>query len=100
MTDQVFYKNLILSPLSQEVFLDEGALKLTETEFKVLLALVLEKGKPVRRESLALQALSSRNKSIRTIDVHINSIRNKLGEIGSNIKALRGRGYMLLDERV
>ncbi len=98
MADQVFYKNLKLSPLSHEVFLDEGPIPFTQTEFKILLSLILEKGKAVRRESLAFRTLSSRNKSVRTVDVHINAIRNKLGSLGSNIKTLRGRGYMLIDE--
>lgn len=97
-TDHIVYKNIKLSPMSGQVFIGEDLLPFTETEFKVLLALILEKGRPVRRESLAFRTLSPRNKSVRTIDVHINSIRNKLGNMGDHIKTLRGRGYMLLDE--
>lgn len=86
-----------MSPLSGEVFIGDDRLPLTETEFKLLHVLIVEKGRPVRRESLALKGLTSRNKNVRTIDVHINAIRNKLGAVGNKIKTLRGRGYMLID---
>lgn len=91
------YKNLKLSPLSGEVFWEGQKILLTETEFKLLQELIVEKGRPVHRESLAYKGLTSRNNNFRTIDVHINSLRTKLGELGNNIKTLRGRGYMLVD---
>jgi two-component system, OmpR family, alkaline phosphatase synthesis response regulator PhoP len=95
--EEVFYKNLKLSPLSGEVFIDSQRVNFTATEFKLLETLIVEKGRPVRRESLAHKGLNSPNTSLRTIDVHINSIRGKLGPIGRQIKTLRGRGYMLID---
>jgi DNA-binding response OmpR family regulator len=95
--DDIVYKNLKLSPLSGEAFIGDNKVEFTETEFKLLEALIIEKGRPVRRELLANRSLSSRNKNLRTIDVHINSIRGKLGQIGRKIKTLRGKGYMLVD---
>lgn len=95
--ESIIYKNLKMSPLSGEVFLNDERISFTNTEFKLLEALVVEKGKPVRRESLANRSLTARNKNARTIDVHINAIRGKLGQIGNKIKTLRGRGYMLID---
>jgi two-component system, OmpR family, alkaline phosphatase synthesis response regulator PhoP len=93
----VLYKNLTLSPGSGEVFMGEAKLALTETEFKLLHELVVEKGRPVHREYLAYKGLTSRNNNFRTIDVHINSLRTKLDDMGNKIKTLRGRGYMLVD---
>lgn len=97
--ERVLYKSLRLSPLSGEVFLGGDRLSFTNTEFKLLQVLIQEKGKPVRRETLALRSLSSRSQKSRTIDVHINSIRNKLGDIGDFLKTLRGRGYMMIDDK-
>jgi len=94
---EVSYKNLTLSPASGEVFMGESKVPLTETEFKLLHELVVEKGRPVHREYLAYKGLTSRNNNFRTIDVHINSLRTKLGDLGTKIKTLRGRGYMLVD---
>lgn len=93
----VSYKDLTLSPGSGEVFWGEAKIPLTETEFKLLHELVVEKGRPVHREYLAYKGLTSRNNNFRTIDVHINSLRTKLGGLGPKIKTLRGRGYMLVD---
>lgn len=95
--EDILYKNLKLSPLSGEVFIDSTPVHFTATEFKLLEALVVEKGRPVRREFLAHTKSNSENPNLRTIDVHINSIRTKLGQIGRKIKTLRGKGYMLVD---
>jgi two-component system alkaline phosphatase synthesis response regulator PhoP len=95
--EDILYKNLKLSPLSGEVFIDSSQVHFTPTEFKVLETLVVEKGRPVRRDFLARSGSNSIKPNLRTIDVHINSIRTKLGQIGRNIKTLRGRGYMLID---
>ncbi len=94
---EITYKNLVLSPMKREVFIGDAKIPLTTTEFKLLHELLVEKGHPVHRESLAYKGLTSRNNNYRTIDVHINSLRSKLGDIGSKIKTLRGRGYMLVD---
>ena len=97
LNEELIYKNIKMSPLSGEVFIGEDRLSLTETEFKLLHALIVEKGRPVHREYLAHKGLTARNRNVRTIDVHINAIRNKLGNVGHKIRTLRGRGYMLID---
>lgn len=96
-SDEIVYKNLKLRPSDGVVFMDNEKIPFTDTEFRLLQTLILRKGLPIHRESLANKILTGRNINIRTIDVHINSIRNKLGAIGVKIKTLRGRGYMLVD---
>ncbi len=95
--EDIFFKNVKLSPLTGEVSLDSEKVCFTTTEYKLLEALILEKGRPVCREALSHKSLSSKSSCMRTIDVHINSIREKLGPIGRHIKTLRGKGYMLVD---
>ncbi len=88
--EDIFFKNITLSPLTGDVFFDSEKVNFTTTEYKLLEALILEKGRPVCREALAHKSLSSQNSCIRTIDVHIKSIREKLGPLGRQIKTLRG----------
>ncbi|MCB9073381.1 MAG: response regulator transcription factor [Bdellovibrionaceae bacterium] len=96
-TENITYKDIRVVPQSGEVFSGESRLPLTETEFKIFQVLLISKGKAVQREQLVHKTLTARNNNLRTIDVHINSLRTKLGDVGSKIKTLRGRGYMLVD---
>lgn len=67
---------------------------LTLTEFKLLLLLVKAGGKVLSRSALITSALGPGVVvTDRTIDVHITSIRKKLGEMGDIIKTVRGVGY-------
>lgn len=92
------YKHFTINLQKQELTAgDSQKINLTDTEFKILHLLVLSKGHFVAREKLAHKALTARNHNVRTIDVHINSLRSKLGNYGHCIKTLRGRGYMLID---
>ncbi len=67
---------------------------LTKTEYKVFLELALRKGELVSREWVSSNLLSLKNQNPRTIDVHMTSIRKKLGQYGKCIKTIRGRGYL------
>lgn len=90
------FKGISLFTFSNEVFIGDRKIELTTTEYKILKALLMYKGNVVSREQLNQKALTMRNNSPRTIDVHITSLRNKLGHFGSNIRTLRGRGYLLV----
>ncbi len=78
------------------VTLDGKELVLTLMEFKLLVALIKRKGEAQSREML-LSDVWNVDKTIntRTIDTHITRIREKLGDIGSMIKTVRGLGYKL-----
>ena len=84
---------------NQEVFANDMEVNLTETEYRILLELVLNNGEIVYRERLAAKSLSSRHTGPKTLNVHIASLRKKLGdEISSQIKTIRGRGFMFCGE--
>ena len=76
--------------------MQEEKIKLTPTEFKILLILAKRKGWVFSRDQL-LEALWGREKAVidRTIDVHIKNLREKLGKAGKCIKSIRGVGYKL-----
>ncbi len=77
-----------------QVFVDGKEAELTAAEFKILLALVLSKGRPLGRETLLLRIGSDEGASgARTIDTHVRRIREKLGRYEQLIETIRGYGY-------
>lgn len=70
---------------------------LTLTEFKILGELLKQSGQVLTREKLRERALGNLNVTDRTIDVHMASLRKKLGAIGHHIETVRGVGYRFSD---
>lgn len=72
-------------------------IKLTNTEFAILYNLLENVNNVVSRDTL-LQYIwgADENYETRTIDVHINSLRNKLGDDGKKILSVYGVGYRFL----
>lgn len=74
-------------------------LVLTLTEFKLLVALMQQHGKVLSRADLIARVIGPDIVvTTRTIDVHIASIRKKLGRHGGMIRTIRGVGYQLVME--
>ena len=71
-------------------------LALTATEFDLLRALAARRGKVLSREDL-IEALRGGDATIidRTVDVHVASLRRKLGRHGPLVETVRGVGYRL-----
>ncbi|MCD6734790.1 MAG: response regulator transcription factor [Burkholderiaceae bacterium] len=76
------------------------ALALTSTEFSLLEALVRQAGRVVGKAELSEQALGRPLARFdRSIDVHVSSLRQKLGQRDDGrswIETVRGRGYQFL----
>lgn len=72
---------------------------LTPTEYRLLLLMVDSRGLAQRREHL-LQAVwgAEPDMQTRTVDVHIQRLRTKLGDAGQMIETVRGFGYRLSAE--
>ncbi len=69
-------------------------LQLTVKEFKILVKLVSHPDKPFSREELFNQIWESDSEStFRTIDMHVSSLRKKLGSHGQYIKTIHQVGY-------
>lgn len=76
------------------VFAGNQQLFLTVKEFDLLALLIKNRGNVLTREQLleSVWGLSSEIES-RTVDVHIRTLRAKLGEYEKNIETIRGVGY-------
>lgn len=74
------------------------AIGLTMTEFRLLTALTAARGRVLSRAQLIDQVLRENIVSTdRIIDVHVTSLRRKLGHARSLIRTVRGIGYGLDD---
>lgn len=83
---------------SHEARLSGELIPLTVTEFRILAALVAQRAKVLSRSSLITRAMGPGvTVTERTIDVHVTSIRKKLGEHSVMLKTVRGVGYRLVE---
>ncbi len=86
--------DLKIFPDNFEVKINNKNIKLTTSEFKILLHLIKNEGKVLPRDYLLKNVLNSTaDESSRVIDVHIRRLRNKLGKYGKYIKTVRNIGY-------
>ncbi|MBT9550374.1 MAG: response regulator transcription factor [Hydrogenophaga sp.] len=93
---------LTLAPGSRQATWHDKPLELTGTEFNLLEVLVRHAGQLVSKQEISLQAFGRPLARFdRRIDVHISSIRQKLGmrpDGESWIQGVRGLGYQLLED--
>ncbi len=91
--------SLRLCEETHAVILGDQPLDLTTLEFAILTALLKSKGRVKTRERL-IEEVSERRFDVfdRSIDVHVSSLRKKLGDDAKNprfIRTIRGIGYSL-----
>lgn len=91
------YKNLSLNLDNHTVKIDNSEIQLTNFEFEILNLFISNVGRVYTRSQLLqyLRGDGGYEVSERAMDVQILNLRRKLGNLGSNIKTLRGVGYKL-----
>ncbi|HEX5631905.1 MAG TPA: response regulator [Gemmatimonadales bacterium] len=79
---------------AHKVSVDGNELQLTSTEYKLLLTLVERRGRVQTRPQL-LETVWEAQPDIqtRTVDMHVQRLRTKLGEHGKLVETVRGFGY-------
>ena len=87
---------LEIDPLRFEVRAKGEVLELTRTEFRTLQFLCAKPGR-VRSRTEILEEVDAGPSLDRTVDVHIASLRRKLGDLGERIETVRGVGYRYRD---
>lgn len=76
-------------------------LDLTPTEFRLLEVLLRQTGRAFSRHELMDAAIGEDSMVLeRTIDVHVKSLRRKLGAAGDLIETVRGVGYRFHEPRM
>jgi two-component system phosphate regulon response regulator PhoB len=82
---------------AHQVTVLEQPIALTPTEFRLLETLMRQAGRAFTRHDLMDAAVGDAIVLERTIDVHIKSLRRKLGDVGERIETVRGVGYRFRD---
>ncbi|MCH5375655.1 MAG: response regulator transcription factor [Planctomycetes bacterium] len=83
-----------------QAHLGDELLTLTRSEFRLLDTLIRQPGRAFQRSELINAALGEDTIVLeRTIDVHIRSVRRKLGEAADLIETVRGVGYRFRDRQ-
>jgi len=94
--NSISVSDVVLYPAKRQATIREEPLELTSTEFNLLEVLMRHAGQVVSKETLSIEALDRKlAKFDRSIDVHISSIRHKLGD-ASLIQTVRGLGYLFV----
>jgi two-component system phosphate regulon response regulator PhoB len=79
-----------------EVHVDGVAINLTATEFRLLHLLSIRRGRVITRMQIVDETRGEDYAvTDRSVDVHVTSLRKKLGEHGSLIETVRGVGYRM-----
>ncbi len=97
-SDVLFVNGIRLSPSHREVTIDGQEVKLTLREFDLLEYLMRKPGVVFSREALLRSVWGwDFDGGSRTVDVHVQTLRQKLGEFASVIETVRGVGYRFAD---
>jgi DNA-binding response OmpR family regulator len=90
----VRFGELVIDAIKHEVLLSGEPVVLTVTEFKLLRHLVQNRGRAFTRNEL-LNAVMGADVYVidRNVDVHVATLRKKLGAYGAHILTIRGLGY-------
>ncbi|MDD6340417.1 MAG: response regulator transcription factor [Butyrivibrio sp.] len=87
---------LVINNEKHKVFLDGQVLELTYKEYELLSLFVLNKGIVLNRDTIMDQVWGTDYEGeTRTIDMHVKTLRQKLGNYGNRIKTIRNVGYVI-----
>ena len=89
---------LVVDAVRHQVFVDSEEIRLTATEFRLLHFIASHPGRVFTRDQLVNRAIGEDAVVVdRNIDVHIRSVRHKLGRLRALIETVRGVGYRFRD---
>ncbi len=89
---------ITIDRIKHRVSVDQRPLDLTPSEFRLLETMMRQPGRAFDRSELIDAALGADTMVLeRTIDVHIRSLRKKLGDFNEVIQTVRGVGYRFSD---
>lgn len=96
--DTIIFHDIIIDDARRIVTVNNQEVTLTYKEYEILKVLIINKGIVLTRDSLMEGVWGyDFNQGNRTIDVHIQSLRKKLGDYGDCIKTIRNVGYKIGD---
>lgn len=99
--NEITIQNLTINPATREVRVEDRLIDLTFKEFELLNYLVENSSRVVSRDELLNRIWGfNYDGETRTLDIHIRTLRQKLGKIGEEcIKTTRSVGYRFVKKR-
>ena len=93
---QLELEDLILNNEKHEVTVEGRHVELTFKEYELLSMLMLNKGIVLQRDNIMdhVWGISYEGES-RTLDMHVKTLRQKLGSYGNRIRTIRNVGYVI-----
>ncbi len=87
---------LIINNEKHEVSVNGKLIELTYKEYELLSLFILNKGIVLNRDTIMDQVWGTDYEGeSRTIDMHVKTLRQKLGDYGTRIKTVRNVGYVI-----
>jgi two-component system phosphate regulon response regulator PhoB len=98
--DVIEHLGVRIDRVRHRALVDDRELDLTPTEFRLLECLLRQPGRAFTRPQLMDVAIGEGAIVLeRTIDVHVKTLRRKLGDAGEFIETVRGVGYRFREAR-
>ena len=92
-------EDIRIFPGRHQVYAGEESVELTRKEFELLLYLMENKGIVMTRDQILCHIWGyDFDGETRTVDVHVRTLRQMLGDAGKFIETVRGVGYRMADK--
>lgn len=96
--ERIEHRGISVDFRRHQAYQDDKPIELTPTEFRLLSCMLRQPGRAFDRDQLMTYALGDSVVVLeRTIDVHVKSLRKKLGESRDLIETVRGVGYRFVE---
>lgn len=94
--EEMMLGDVLVRPATHSVTVDGGEIALTPKEFEILAVMLRNRGTLLTRDDLVRGVWATQwQGSAKTLDVHVSSLRRKLGPSGSLIRTVRGVGFVV-----
>jgi two-component system phosphate regulon response regulator PhoB len=98
--DVVNIGRVAVDRIKHQASVDQKPIDLTPSEFRLLDTMMRQPGRAFDRTELIDLALGTDAMVLeRTIDVHIRSLRKKMGDVANTVETVRGIGYRFRESR-
>lgn len=95
-SETLSFENISVDLLSMSASVDSKPIDLTQKELKILIYLMENKERVLSKEQIFNKIWKDDSSSLlRTVEMHMSSLRKKLGPAATHIQTLRGLGYSL-----
>ena len=94
--DELVLDDLVMNNVKHEVTVEDRVVELTFKEYELLSLFLVNKGIVLSRDTIMDKVWGTDYEGeSRTIDMHVKTLRQKLGNYGNRIRTIRNVGYVI-----